>query len=161
MKNRRLFSVLVLLTTTLWSGCGPQPVTSGPAPDFTLKSLDGSSVTLSDLRGQVVILDFWATWCSPCIEGLDHLEQMHEQYDARDVIVLAINIEETQDEVTAFISDHGYTFTVLLDMEASVSDAYGVAAIPHTVVIDGKGEVHDIIGGPTDVENTLQRLLAK
>ena len=161
MKNRRLFSVLALLTATLWSGCGPQPVTSGAAPDFTLESLDGSSVTLSDLRGQVVVLDFWASWCTPCIERLDHLQHMHEQNADQGLTVLAINIEETQGEVSTFVSDHGYTFAVLLDTDASVSDAYGVAAIPHTVIVDREGEVHYIAGGPDDIENTLQRLLAE
>jgi peroxiredoxin len=159
MRRHRFPLALILLTATICAGCGTQPVTSGPAPDFTLESLDGDAVTLSALAGQVVVLDFWATWCSPCVEGLDHLQQMHERYAEEGLVVLAINVGEDRDEAAEFVADHSYTFTVLLDADGRVSDAYGVQAIPHTLIVDREGEVHYTPGFPDEIEDTLERLL--
>ena len=159
MRRHRFPLALILLAAILWSGCGTQPLTSGPAPDFTLDSLHGDAVTLSALAGQVIVLDFWATWCSPCVEGLDHLQQMHERYADEGLVVLAINVGEDREEAAEFVADHGYTFTVLLDADGRVSDAYGVQAIPHTLIVDREGEVHHTPGFPDEIEDTLRRLL--
>lgn len=160
--TRRLFLLAFsLLLAAVWSGCGRQPVTSGPAPDFTLASLDGGTVTLGDLKGQVVILDFWASWCAPCVEGMDHLQQMHERYANHGAVVLAINVEETQEEVADFLEGRGYAFTVLLDLDGRVSDDYGVQAIPHTLIVDREGEVHYVLGWSDEVEEMLRGLLAE
>jgi cytochrome c biogenesis protein CcmG/thiol:disulfide interchange protein DsbE len=159
MRRFRFPLALTVLTATICAGCGPQPVTSGPAPDFTLDSLDGDAVTLSALAGQVVAIDFWATWCSPCVEGLDHLQQIHERYADQGLAVLAINVGEDREEAAEFVADHGYTFTVLLDVDGRASDAYGVQAIPHTLIVDREGEVHYTPGFPDEIEDTLGRLL--
>ena len=158
MAKRLFYLVLALLVAVVWSGCAPQLVTSGSAPDFTLDSLSGGAVTLSDMKGQVVVLDFWATWCDPCVEGLDHLQQMHERYADRGVTVLAINIAESRGEVADFMEGRGYTFTALLDTDGRASDDYGVQAIPYTVVIDREGEVYTVAFGPDDLEDALDRL---
>jgi peroxiredoxin len=160
MTRHRFPLALILLTAIICSGCGTQPLTSGPAPDFTLDSLHGDTVTLSALAGQeVVVLDFWATWCSPCVEGLDHLQQMHERYADQGLVVLAINVGEDREEAAEFVADYGYTFTVLLDTDGTVSDAYGVQSIPHTLIVDPEGEVHYAPGWPDEIEDTLRRLL--
>ena len=162
MRRHRFPLALILLTAIICSGCGTQPLTSGPAPDFTLDSLHGDTVTLSALAGQeVVVLDFWATWCSPCVEGLDHLQQMHERYADQGLVVLAINVGEDREEAAEFVADHGYAFTVLLDTDGRVSDAYGVQSIPHTIIVDREGEVHYVPGGAEDIEDTLRNLLAE
>jgi thiol-disulfide isomerase/thioredoxin len=96
-EKMRVLVTFVLLTAIIWSGCSSQPVTSGPAPDFTLADLNGSTVTLSGLKGQIVVLDFWATWCGPCVEALVHLQELHEGYAGRGVIILAINVEAGRD----------------------------------------------------------------
>ena len=160
-KHRLPLVTILLVASMVWAGCGSQPVTSGPAPDFTLDGLHGDAITLSDQRGQVVVLDFWATWCTPCFEGLDHLQQVHERYADQDVVVLAINAGEDRDEVAEFVADRGHTFTVLLDTDARVIDAYGVQSIPHTIIVDREGEVHYIPGGAGDVEQALRDLLAE
>jgi peroxiredoxin len=159
----RLFSLaFVLLVAITGSGCTTMlPVTSGAAPDFTLESLDGDAITLSDLKGQVVIIDFWATWCSPCVEALDHLQQIHEQYADQGVVVLAIDIEETREEIASFVADRGYTMIVLLDRDSRVSELYGVQGIPHTLVVDQEGELHHALGGARDVEDILGKVVAE
>jgi peroxiredoxin len=153
--------VFILLTAAIWGGCAPRPLTSGPAPDFTLGSLNGDAVTLSDLEGQVVLLDFWATWCRPCLEGLNHLQKVHERYTDQGVVVLAINVGEERDEVAEFVVGHSYTFSVLLDTDGGVSDAYGVHIIPHTVVVDREGEMQYLAGGLDDVEEALRRVMVE
>lgn len=154
-----LLVVLVLLVVTMNSACRSSPVTSGTAPNFTLESPSGGSITLGDLEGQVVVLDFWATWCSPCVESLDHLQQLHEQYADQDVVVLAINVGETRDEVAGFVEHYGYSFTALLDSDDRVTEVYGVQGIPHTLVVDRQGEVQYTLGGPDAVEDLVRELL--
>lgn len=156
--TRRLLCWMFILLTTAWSGCSSGAVTSGLAPDFTLDSLGGGAITLSDLENQIVVLDFWAIWCHPCVEAMPELEQLHQQYADQGVVVLAINVGEDQDEVAEFMADHDYTLTVLLDTDSRVTDAYDVQGIPHTVVVDREGEMHYVLS-VDDAESTLHRLL--
>ena len=150
--------VFILFVAISWSGCSPRPATSGPAPDFALECLDGGTVTLSDLKGQTVILDFWATWCDPCVEGLEHLQQVSGDYADQGVVVLAINVEEDRDEVARFVQDHGLTFRILLDTNGNATDAYGVQGIPHQIVVDQEGVIHSIPLGSADLEHALRQL---
>jgi peroxiredoxin len=159
MRRHTLPVVFILLIAITWSGCGSRAVTSGPAPGFTLQGLDGNPVTLSDLKGQVVVLDFWASWCDPCVEGLDHLQQVHDDYGHRGVAVLALNVDESREEVAEFAADHGYSLRMLLDKGGSVTDAYGVQALPHTVIVDQGGEIDSIPLGSEDVLDSVRRLL--
>lgn len=135
------------------------PWQEGMAPDFTLPTLDGRTVTLSELRGQVVVLDFWASWCGPCQESMPALQALHERYAGRGVTVLAINEEENRSTVEAYVAGR-YTFTVLLDEEGSVGTAYGVWGIPHTVVVDRDGWPHVVWEGPEGTEAEVVRLLS-
>jgi cytochrome c biogenesis protein CcmG/thiol:disulfide interchange protein DsbE len=150
--------VFILFVAISWGGCSPLPATSDPAPDFVLELLDGGTVTLSDLKGQIVILDFWATWCGPCVEGLEHLQQVSTDYADQGVVVLAINFEDDRDEVSRFVQDHGLTFRILLDTHANVTDAYGVQGIPHQVVVNQEGVIHSIPLGSADLEHALRQL---
>ncbi|MBN1179546.1 MAG: TlpA family protein disulfide reductase [Anaerolineae bacterium] len=127
-------------------------------PDFTLAALDGSTVTLSNLYGQVIVIDFWTTWCGPCVESLPHLQNVHERYADRGVTVLAINIEESSGEISQFVGGR-YTFPILLDQDGKVSDAYRVWAIPYTLVIDQTGSSQEIPMGPMGVESVVVELL--
>jgi peroxiredoxin len=138
----------------------PTPIDSDEeaAPDFTLESLDGSWVSLSDFEGQIVVLDFWTTWCTPCIESLPHLQDIHDRYAGQNVVVLAINVGESRSEIERRIGD-GYTFTILLDSDEKVSDSFDVLFIPHTVVIDQDGAVQEVPLGPEGVESAIQDLL--
>lgn len=135
------------------------PWQEGMAPDFTLPGLDGRMVTLSALHGQVVVLDFWASWCWPCQESLPALQALHDRYADQGVVVLAINEEEDRETVEAFLGGR-YTFTVLLDEDGSVGTAYGVWGIPHTVVVDRQGWPHVVWEGPEGAEAEVVRLLS-
>jgi peroxiredoxin/outer membrane lipoprotein-sorting protein len=138
---------------------GPQPLTSKLAPDFTLNSLSGKPVTLSALRGGVVILDFWATWCPPCRAGLPHLEKLSQEFQGKGLTVLGVSSEEKA-TIETFLKDQKVTFTILLDPKGVGEAPYQVTAIPRTLIIDREGKVADDFTGLQE-ERTLRAALAK
>ena len=117
------------------------------ANDFTLTNLEGKTVKLSDYRGKIVVLDFWATWCGPCREALPHMQELVNQYKGSDVEFFFINTqenkkaEETRKNVSKFIADHKYNLNVLFDFEDSVSRNYKVQGIPTEIIIDKEGNI--------------------
>ncbi|HEV2176652.1 MAG TPA: redoxin domain-containing protein [Terriglobia bacterium] len=122
------------------------------AADFTLKNLQGEKVNLSDLRGKVVLLDFWATWCPPCREELPRIEKLYEAYGKKDVVILGVNNEDSR-RVRKFLEKHGYNFTVLMDSQDTVHRMYACHAIPTVIVIDRGGVVKaQYIGGRSQEE---------
>lgn len=128
------------------SGCTPSeaaPEVGRRAPDFELSDLNGQSVSLSDFRGQQVLLNFWATWCGPCRFEMPFLEQVHREQSADGLVVLGVNIGETTEEVEQFAADFGLSFTVLLDSDQQVALMYNVRSIPTTLLIDKDGIIRD------------------
>ncbi|MGY3185880.1 redoxin domain-containing protein [Lysinibacillus sp. TE18511] len=131
-------------------------------PDFTLTSLDGDEVTLSDLRGKKVVLNFWATWCPPCKAEMPHMQKYYEQYAKEDnVEIIAVNltkdehdftVDEKIDTVMTFRDSFELTFPILLDQEREVSPQYNVMTIPTTYFIDSKGYIQRAISGPMDTD---------
>lgn len=113
------------------------------APNFTLTDMEGNEVSLSSLRGKVVFLDFWATWCPPCRQSLPHTQSLsqHEKAKSGDLMVLAVNAREELDTVKKFMQDNKYSFRVLMDKEGIVLNAYKVQGIPTFVLIDREGKV--------------------
>jgi len=113
------------------------------APDFSLPSLaDGTDVALSKLRGYVVLLDFWASTCTPCRVSMPHLESLREQFAGDGLIVLAVNLDVSDDAATEFIEDGGYAeFVVVRDNQESVKSLYDVDGIPRTFLIDRQGMI--------------------
>lgn len=119
------------------------------APDFALEDLSGYSVKLSDYRGQVVLLNFWASWCGPCREEMPDLEAVYQQYNGK-VRILAVNLTNTQrsiDEVQKFLADNGYKMPVVLDKTGDVATTYLVRGIPTSFFIDSKGVIRLIVPG--------------
>ena len=111
------------------------------APPFDLEDRLGRRVSLSDFRDQVVLLDFWATWCAPCRATMPQVEKLHRRFSSRGLQVIGVNIEGKRGDVLQYIDDGGYSFLFLFDREGSsdVRRAYGVKSIPLTYLIDREG----------------------
>jgi peroxiredoxin len=110
------------------------------APDFTLEDLSGNRLSLKQLRGKVVFLNFWATWCVPCRQEMPAMEKLHRELKGEGLEVVAINFREEKKEVRKFFTELGLTFTALLDGDGKVSDEYGVWSLPLSYFVDRKGE---------------------
>ncbi len=130
----------LLLATLLFSGGEKVPEM---APDFSLESLDGETVTLSELRGNVVVIDFWATWCSPCLRSFPSLHAVVDRHQDRGVILLLVSLDKTAKRARDYLVENGYpTENVLwesLDAARDVKALFGVVGIPRTFVIDRDG----------------------
>ncbi|UCB54285.1 MAG: TlpA family protein disulfide reductase [Thiotrichales bacterium] len=141
----------------------PKPV---PAPDFTLEDMDEEKHSLSDLRGKVVLLNFWATWCPPCRREMPSMERLHQKLDADNFKVIAINQMEDGDHVFAYIGqlEVDPTFTILFDSDSKVSTSYSVNGLPTTYLIDKQGNIRfRAIGGREfdhpEVEKQIMQLM--
>ena len=137
-------ALAVSLLAILIAGCGIDSSDEAPedgamAPDFTVQTLDGESVTLSDLRGNPVFLNFWTTWCGPCVAELPDIQEVHEEKSVEGLVVLAVNLGERESTVEAFIESNDYSFEVGLDENGAVAQAYEVVSIPATFLIDSEG----------------------
>jgi thiol-disulfide isomerase/thioredoxin len=109
--------------------------------DFTLETVDGKSITLSRLKGKVVFLNFWATWCGPCRVEMPGMEALHRRYREDGLEFVAVDIMENAAQVRDFLKDNGYTFPVALDAKGSVSGGYGIQAVPSTYILDRDGKI--------------------
>jgi thiol-disulfide isomerase/thioredoxin len=113
----------------------------GPAPNFTLKSLSGKNLKLSEMTGNVVLINFWASWCGPCREEMPLLNALHKKYQPLGFTVLGVNVEERLDGAKSFLSNVPVDFPILLDNKNEVSKQYKVIAMPTTVVVDRDGNM--------------------
>jgi len=133
--------LLSLACTMAFSNAGAATAASGPAPNFTLKSLSGKNMKLSELTGNVVLINFWASWCGPCLQEMPLLNAIHKKYEPLGFTVLGINVEENSDNARAFLADRPVDFPVLLDTSNKVSKLFDVVAMPTTVVVDRDGKM--------------------
>ena len=133
-----------------------------PAPEFRLKDLHGAEVALGDFKGKVVLLDFWATWCGPCRQEMPEFQRIHRELAAKDVVVLALDVDEPLETVAGYMDKEKFTFPVLLANGSSVMDRYSVHGYPTTFAIDKNGLVADVIvGGGSESAPRLQALIEK
>jgi len=130
------------------------------APDFTLKTLDGKQVTLSQLRGKVVLLDFWATWCPPCREEMPALEAAYKKFAGPDLAFVAVDLAENDVTVGAFAQQFGITFPIALDGNGQVTDTYNILPLPTSFFIDRSGKVVLKVEQPMTQEAIEGRLAA-
>lgn len=182
MKTRIVLPVLMLLLALMVAACGgqttaePTPVpptatpivtveettpppteattdpNAVPAPDFTLQTLDGESVSLSDYRGKLVMINFWASWCPPCNSEMPDLQSYYEQHKDEDFIILGVNYQDTPDKVQAFVEKYGVTFPILLDSDGQVANLFGVQGLPTSFFVDKQGNVLGYQPGPVTKE---------
>ena len=135
-----VFSAVLILTALLLAGCSGVR-TGSEAPDFTLTDLEGNQVTLSDFRGKNVFLNFWASWCEPCVAELPDIEQIYQDFRNKDLIVLTVNTGEDSATVKELIESEGYSFFVLLDSNLDTARLYKASQIPASFFINKEGIV--------------------
>ncbi len=137
--------------------CG-SAIADKPAPDFTLKTLNGPNLRLGEQRGQVVMINFWASWCGPCKQEMPHLNRLHDKYGDAGFKLLGVNIDDDPKKASAAAAALGVKFPVLLDAAKDVSRLYGLSAMPTTFVIDRDGRVRYVHKGYREgVENAYEQ----
>ena len=138
MKNRIAALVAAALVVAL-PATGAAP--SGPAPPFTLTSRDGSQLSLSQYKGQVVMLNFWASWCGPCKTEMPLLENIYKKYNRMGFTLIGVNVEPDSKDADAWLKQTPVSFPVIYDKDSKVSKLYDVSGMPSTVIIDRKGNI--------------------
>ncbi|AOT70285.1 hypothetical protein Gferi_12180 [Geosporobacter ferrireducens] len=133
--------------------------------DFTLLDREGNEISLSSLQGKVVFVNFWATWCPPCVQEMPYIQAIYDQYQKKDVVILAVNVlatEKSKDAATVnqFLEENGYTFPVLYDVDGSVTVKYRVSAFPATYIIDKDGYIADFVSGAMN-KDTMEKKIEK
>jgi peroxiredoxin/outer membrane lipoprotein-sorting protein len=129
------------------------------APEFTLRNVKGEAVRLSDLRGKIVVLDFWATWCSPCRLSMPTLELLSRQFKDKGLVVLGIDDEDPKEQ-RAFLESFGYSFSSLIDADGKVKTLYNVEGIPATILVDRQGKIKTYDVGTATYESLSKGLQA-
>ncbi len=150
--------VFALLTRLSDSAGGDSAMVDSAAPDFSLPSLNGHELSLGQLRGKPVLINFWATWCGPCVAEMPLLDATAQQY-LGDLVVLGVNQGESAAKVNNFVQLRGFSYPFLIDAAQNVGDLYKVSAYPTSVFIDADGVIRSIYVGeisPAELEANLR-----
>jgi cytochrome c biogenesis protein CcmG, thiol:disulfide interchange protein DsbE len=139
---------MLLASVACYDSSRPPRIGSN-APNFTVKDSE-RTVTLSQLKGQVVVLNFWATWCPPCVEEMPSLVQMQQRMKSKGVTVLAVSVDVDQSNYERFIKDHGVNLLTVRDPDEKASNLYGTFKFPETYIIDRNGVLRRKFIGPVD-----------
>ena len=142
MKGLRI--ILLVLSIFMGSSLASSGLTGQTAPDFVLKSSTGENLRLSEYRGDVVMINFWATWCGPCRQEMPLLDELYGRYQRVGFSLLGINIDDDSRRAMAMVKELGVRFPVLFDEEKKVSKLYEVEAMPMTILLDREGTVRHI-----------------
>jgi cytochrome c biogenesis protein CcmG, thiol:disulfide interchange protein DsbE len=170
--QRAVMAVIVLLFT-LWAAhallvprreAAVRIRAGTPAPDFTLQALDGGQVTLSDLKGKVVLINFWASWCTPCREEMPDIQTVYDRYKEQGLVVLAVNLSEPAVTVRSFVDRVGVNFPVLLDQRSQTERLYRILPLPSSFFLDRDGVIRYTFEGQMRtefIENRVLQLLSR
>ena len=174
--GRRWAAVMLLAATVsvswIWLSVVPASATTGGlipspregflAPDFTLDTLDGNQITLSELRGKVVVVNLWTSWCPPCRAEMPAIETVYQENKEQGLEVLAVNstYQDSEANAAAFVQELGLTFPILLDRDGSVSNRYQLRALPTTYFIDRQGIIRSVVPGGPMSESLIQSKVA-
>ena len=165
MKNNSLIKISVVALTLVFSASVSYAASenlSGKAANFTLKSRSGKNIKLSELRGQVVMLNFWASWCGPCRKEMPLLEKIHKKYKRLGFTLLGINVEENTSAAKKYLKDVKVSFPILFDKTNKTSKLYNVSAMPTTILIDRNGNKRFIHKGyKPGYENDYKKQIKK
>jgi len=145
LQTARLLALAALAVAGAAASAAITP--SAGAPDFTLPSLGGSNLRLQEQRGQVVMVNFWATWCGPCRVEMPHLSRLYDKYRGSGFVVFAVNIDEDPRKAASVAAQLGMRFPVLLDTDKKVSRMYDLSTMPSTILIDRDGRVRYVHRG--------------
>jgi cytochrome c biogenesis protein CcmG/thiol:disulfide interchange protein DsbE len=178
LTKRRALYFIILAVALTWvfvsadragtstAGEIPAPRQGFLAPDFTLQTTDGSTVTLFDLRGQAVLVNLWATWCPPCRAEMPAIQKLYNEYKDQGLVVLGVNMtyQDNAQKVVPFAQENGLTFPILIEDTGKVADQYELRSLPSSFFIDRRGIIQEVvIGGPmseallrTRIESILQ-----
>jgi cytochrome c biogenesis protein CcmG/thiol:disulfide interchange protein DsbE len=140
------------------------PVQNGMAPDFTLTGFSGETLTLSELRGQVVVINFWASWCPPCREEAAYLEQTWRKYKDQGVVFIGVDYLDTEAEALAYIEEFDITYFNGPDLRTKISQAYKIQGVPETFYVAKNGELRGLKIGPLvapELDQKIEELLAE
>jgi peroxiredoxin len=134
-------AVILVLSLIMLSGCGGNscPALDAKPPDFTLVDLTKQKITLSELKGKTVVINFWATWCPYCVYELPFFQEAFDVFSKKNTMFLMIDSKESIETASRFINEKKYTFPVLVDKDGQVTIQYCVPALPGTVIIDPRG----------------------
>jgi cytochrome c biogenesis protein CcmG/thiol:disulfide interchange protein DsbE len=159
-------TVLAILALLGWGLKRAQagPIESGLAPNFSLTGFDGRSVTLSELRGQVVVINFWASWCPPCREEAAYLEQTWRKYDGQGVVFIGVDYADTEKEALAYIDEFDITYLNGPDIGTRISQTYNIQGVPETFFVDKNGNLRGVHIGPLappQLDQKIDALLAE
>ncbi len=161
MKRCWSLAVIGVVLLGLLGMAGRPPLVGSPAPEIVLQDLQGREVKLSDLRGKIVLLNFWATWCKPCKEEMPAMQTSYEKLRDQGFVVLAVNELEDAEKVAEHIRTHGHTFPVVMDHDNRVANRYGVVGLPASFLIDQQGIVREHIFGNLLTEERIADMVRR
>ncbi len=166
-RGRGVWWGVALLLVFLLAACSGENKEAGgpkPAPDFDLVSVGGNHVRLSKLRGKVVLLDFWATWCPPCRGAIPHLVELQQKYRAEGLVVVGMNMDQNPDDLTEFMTRTSFNYPVVRVDETTRMAYGGIASIPQAFLIDRQGRIRYTFTGfspqiAAEMETKIRQLL--
>lgn len=153
--------MLMLGSSLVWAMGSRVPAVGTAVEDFHLVDLEGKQQSLSQYRGKVVLVNFWATWCKPCTTEMPAMQAMYDKLRDKGFVVLAVNELEDEVKVRDHIKQHGHTFPVLMDRDNKVANQFGVFGLPVSVFIDEKGVVQEYIKGGLLTEQVILDTVAR
>ena len=156
------FGVCVLLAGVWLLACskGPEHKEIRQAPDFSLPTVDGQTIRLSELRGKVVLLDFWATWCPPCRVAIPHLVEIQRRYRKDGLVVIGMNLDQDPDELMGFMRRTEFNYPVVMVDEATRKAFGGIPTIPQVFLIDRKGRIRKkYLGYSREIAENMDRMI--
>lgn len=151
--RRRCGWLASLLLCSFVIACGerrPAPTVGQPVPDFAVPSLDGTTVQLSDYRGHVVVVNFWATWCPPCVDEMPSLERLQKALGPKGLKILALSVDHSREDILQFKQEHALSLDILHDEGARVARSYQTFKYPETYIVDPSGILVAKVIGPRD-----------
>ena len=153
-----LFLYMSVFTTSETSAAFSK---GGPAPDFTAKTIDGREITLSKLKGKVVVINFWATWCPPCRAEMPLFNRIYKEYMDKGFEIIAVSTDSSQRQVKKFIKEFGLQFPIVMDNQ-NLASKYNVSGLPTSFLIDRDGNIIKVrLGEYVEIEKDLKKLFVK